>query len=95
MSALDARAVILRPVVTEKTLRVSERRNAYTFAVHPDANKIQVRLAVEELFKVKVDAVRTDLRKGKPRRVGWSEMKTPTWKRAVVTLKAGQSIDVY
>lgn len=60
-----------------KTLRVSERRNAYTFAVHPDANKVQVRLAVEELFKVKVDGVRTDLRKGKPRRVGWSEMKTP------------------
>ena len=55
MSALDARSVILRPVVTEKTLRVSERRNAYTFEVHPDANKIQVRLAVEELFKVKVD----------------------------------------
>ncbi len=59
------------------------------------ANKIQIRHAVERLFKVKVADVRTDVRPGKPRRVGWRVKTTPEWKRAVVTVKAGQSIDVY
>ncbi len=95
MSALDARTVILRPVVTEKTLRVSERRNAYTFAVHLDANKVQVRLAIEELFKVKVDAVRTDLRKGKPRRTKAGYTQAAGYKRAVVTLDENSKIELF
>ena len=94
-AAIDHRHVLLRPLVTEKTLRQSERRNAYTFAVHPRANKVQIRAAVESLFEVKVTGVRTDIRPGKPRRVGWHEKRTPEWKRAIVTLKAGDTIDLY
>ena len=95
MTALDHRQVLLRPLVTEKTIRTTERRNAYTFAVHARANKIQIRSAVEALFDVKVMGVRTDVRPGKPRRVGWHEVNTPEWKRAIVTLKAGDTIDIY
>jgi large subunit ribosomal protein L23 len=91
----DPRQVVLRPVVTEKTLRTSERRNAYTFLVHPEANKVQIRRAVETLFEVKVTGVRTDVRIGKTRRVGWRTSQPADQKRAIVTLKAGQSIDVY
>ena len=95
MNPTDARQVILRPLVTEKSLRQSERRNAYTFVVHPKANKIQIRDAVKTIFDVTVVGVRTDTRPGKPRRMGWSQLVTPHWKRAIVTLKAGESIDVY
>jgi large subunit ribosomal protein L23 len=91
----DPHQVVLRPVVTEKSLRTSERRNAYTFVVHMKANKVQIRRAVESLFKVDVLDVRTDIRAGKPRRVGWHVTETPRVKRAVVTIKAGQTIDVY
>ncbi len=93
-AALDPRHVLLRPVVTEKSLRQSERHNAYTFAVALRANKVQIRLAVEELFDVKVVGVRTDVRPEKPRRLGRSATHTPEWKRAVVTLKAGDTIDL-
>ena len=95
MNPTAARQVILRPLVTEKSMRTSERRNAYTFVVHPKANKVQIREAVQSIFDVKVVGVRTDTRPGKPRRVGWSALTTPHWKRAIVTLKAGESIDVY
>jgi large subunit ribosomal protein L23 len=92
---LDPRHVILRPLVTEKSLRLSERRNAYSFAVDPRSNKVQIRRAVEALFKVKVVGVRTDVRAGKPRRVGFRETQTTEWKRALVTLKAGDTIQLY
>ena len=95
MNPTDPRQVVLRPVVTEKTLRTSERRNAYTFLVHAEANKVQIRRAVEALFDVTVTGVRTDLRIGKTRRVGWRTSQAADQKRAIVTLKAGQSIDVY
>lgn len=95
MNPAESHAVLLRPLVTEKTLRGSQKRNAYTFVVRMGANKIQIRQAIESLFGVKVANVRTDVRPGKPRRVGWSVKTTPEWKRAVVTVKAGQSIDVY
>lgn len=95
MNALSARDVVLRPLVTEKSLRVSERQNAYTFAVDPKANKVQIRRAIEALFHVKVLDVRTALRKGKPKRFGWNMQRTPSQKRAVVTLKAGDTIEFY
>jgi large subunit ribosomal protein L23 len=90
-----ARQVVLRPLVTEKTLRQSERHNAYTFVVHPKANKVQIREAIESIFDVTVLGVRTDRRPGKPHRMGWSVTTTPEWKRAIVTLKEGQTLDVY
>lgn len=95
MKPVDAHDVVLRPVVTEKTLRQSEKLHAYTFEVHLEANKVQIRHAVESLFHVDVVGVRTDVRTGKPRRVGWNSTTTPSWKRAIVTVKPGQSIDVY
>jgi large subunit ribosomal protein L23 len=93
--ALDARQVLLRPIVTEKSLRTADRRNAYTFQVHVHANKVQIRRAVESIYDVTVTGVRTDVRAGKPRRRGWHEYETPAWKRAVVTLKTGDTLDLY
>jgi large subunit ribosomal protein L23 len=93
--SLDPRHVVLRPLVTEKSLRQSEQRNAYTFAVDLRANKVQIRRAVEGLFDVTVVGVRTDVRPGKPRRMGRRMITTAEWKRAVVTLKAGDTIDLY
>ena len=95
MIALAHRDVVLRPLVTEKSLRISERRNAYTFAVDPRANKVQIRRAVESLFHVKVVGVRTDVRTGKPKRVGFKVKMTPSTKRALVTLKPGDTIEFY
>jgi large subunit ribosomal protein L23 len=92
---LDPRHVILRPLVTEKSLKLSERRNAYSFAVDLRSNKVQIRRAVEVLFKVKVVGVRTDVRPSKPRRFGAREARSPEWKRALVTLKAGDTIQLY
>jgi large subunit ribosomal protein L23 len=92
---LDPRRVLIRPLVTEKSLQTSERRNAYTFQVHPKANKIQIRGAVEALFDVTVVGVRTDVRRGKTRMRRFRPVETPDWKRAVVTLKQGDTIDLY
>ena len=89
-----ARDIIIKPVVSEKSYALLDQ-NTYTFVVHPKANKIQIRDAVKTIFDVTVVGVRTDTRPGKPRRMGWSQLTTPHWKRAIVTLKAGQSIDVY
>ena len=74
--------IIRRPRVTEKGLRMVERGRAYPFEVAADANKIEVRKAVEALFKVKVTAVRTQSYRGKVRRVGRSFGHRPDWKLA-------------
>jgi large subunit ribosomal protein L23 len=89
--------VLMKPLVTEKTMQAIERRGAYTFAVRPDATKPEIRLAVERIFSVKVDRVRTLRRKGKPksRRVArFSRTRQPEWKRAIVTLKEGHRIQI-
>ena len=95
MRPVAAHDVVLRPVVTEKTLRMSTKLHAYTFVVHAEANKVQIRNAIQTLFGVNVVGIRTDVRAGKPRRTGWSVSTTPAWKRAIVTVKPGQSIDIY
>ena len=95
MSLIPAQDVVLRPLVTEKTLRMAERDRAYTFQVMLRANKIQIRDAVEELFNVKVTGVRTSTYLGKGRRMGRYFGTTPTWKRAVVSVKEGDTIDFY
>jgi large subunit ribosomal protein L23 len=89
------RDVILRPLLTEKSLRQSERRNAFTFEVALRANKVEIRRAVEARFEVKVLGVRTQVRPGKPRRYGLRMVTTPASKRAVVTLKPGQTIELF
>ncbi len=92
----DPRDVIIEPVVSEKSYALLDT-GAYTFEIHPDANKIQVRKAVEELFGVTVHKVTTLNRKGKRkrnRRTG-SSGRRPDTKRAVVTLVAGDRIDLF
>ena len=90
----DVYAIIKQPIVTEKSTIATERANAYTFLVDMHANKIEIKQAIEKIFKVKVDKVRTQVRKGKPRRVRFKLGYQPDWKRAVVTLKEGQKIEM-
>ena len=87
--------VIDGPLVTEKGTLVNEEANQVVFRVRPWANKLQVRSAVERLFKVKVEKVRTVNYLGKMRRVGRSVGQRPSWKKAYVTLKDGERIDFF
>lgn len=87
--------VILRPLVTEKGTHQSTRYNAYTFQVNPLATKTQIKAAVEELFNVKVEGVRTQVREGKKRRFRQSMGQLPTWKKAIVTLNAEDKIEFF
>ncbi len=87
--------VILRPLVTEKGVHRSTRLNAYAFQVNSLATKLDVRAAVESLFDVKVLAVRTQNRKGKPRRTRYSNGYTKDWKKAIVTLHSEHRIEFF
>jgi large subunit ribosomal protein L23 len=91
----DARQVILRPVVTEGSAQLQENLRTYTFIVAKDANKIEIRHAVEKLFDVKVEDVRTANYQGKWRRVGRSLGRRAAYKKALVKLAEGAAIDVY
>jgi len=91
----EARQVVIRPLVTERTTELGEEQNAYTFVVSKDANKIEIRHAVEHLFGVKVSTVRTLNYRGKWRRVGRSLGRRPSYKKAIVKLAEGERIDVY
>ncbi len=91
----DARTIILEPVVTEKATRDRETKNDVTFKVARDANKVEIRNAVEELFDVVVTGVRTMSVRGKLKRLGRFEGRRAAWKKAIVTLKAGQTIDFF
>jgi len=86
--------VIREPVLTEKGTDDTGDRNAYHFRVPMDANKIEIRQAVEKLFKVKVLKVNTLRMMGKARRRGWIAGMTPDWKKAMVTLKEGDTIEI-
>ena len=87
--------VIIRPLVTEKGTHSVTRRNAYTFEVHMMADKTLITAAVQELFNVRVEAVRTQVRKGKTTRYRQSVGKKSDWKRAVVTLNSEDKIDFF
>lgn len=91
----DPRTVILEPVVTEKTARKRETANEVSFKVARDANKIEIRSAVEELFNVVVTDVRTMSVRGKLKRLGRFEGRRSSWKKAIVTLKEGQTIEFF
>lgn len=91
----NPRTVILEPVVTEKTARKRETSNEVFFKVARDANKIEIRSAVEELFNVVVTDVRTMSVRGKLKRLGRFEGRRASWKKAIVTLKEGQSIEFF
>lgn len=83
---LESYQVILKPLITEKGTFLSTKLNAYTFQVNPLATKHDIKNAVEELFSVKVDKVRTQNRVGKPRRHRMKLGHTTAWKKAIVTL---------
>ena len=87
--------VILRPVVTEKGVAKKEAERTMCFEVKPEANKVEIRAAVEKLFKVKVESVRTSNNVGKLRRRGRFSGYRPDWKKAYVKLKEGQKVPEY
>jgi large subunit ribosomal protein L23 len=87
--------VITAPVITEKGTLVNEQANQFVFRVRAEANKVEIKRAVETFFKVKVDKVRTTNYLGKPRRVGRNIGRRPRWKKAYVTLAQGQRIDFF
>ena len=90
----DPREVLIRPLMTEKTMQQKEALNTVAFKVHPDANKVEIRTAVERVFNVKVTAVRTAPYEGKLKRMGRFAGRRPDWKKAVVTLAPGHKIDL-
>ena len=87
--------VVLRPLVTEKGVHRVERHNQYAFEVSPLASKSDIRSAIEELFDVTVEKVRTQNRKGKPRRYRFKYGRTRSWKKAIVTLGSEDRIDFF
>jgi large subunit ribosomal protein L23 len=86
--------VLVRPLVTEKSTTLGEQRQ-YVFEVHPSANKHDVAGAVEAMFHVEVERVNVMNVKGKPRRFGRFAGVRPNWRKAVVTLREGHSIDIF
>lgn len=103
---MDIYHTIVRPLVTEKgthqsqvsfdaTLSRPARGGAFAFEVHPDANKAQIREAVEKIYNVKVHSVRTAIRSGKRRRYRYTYGQTRSWKKAVVVLKPEYHIDLF
>jgi large subunit ribosomal protein L23 len=90
----DHRDILIAPVVSEKSYGLLDD-NKYTFVVHPDANKTEIKIAVEKIFGVKVTAVNTLNRKGKTRRTKSGLGKRKDTKRAIVSVAAGQSIDIF
>ncbi len=91
---MDPHQVIIRPVISEKSYELLGA-NKYTFRVHPDAHKTQVRQAVEEVFGVRVHSVRTMTAKPKPKRRGWTSGRTRRWKKAVVELHPEDTIELF
>ncbi|MBB1483750.1 50S ribosomal protein L23 [Tessaracoccus sp. MC1865] len=90
----DHRDVILRPVVSEKSYNLLDD-GKYTFVVSPDANKTEIKIAIEAIFGVKVVSVNTLNRQGKRRRTRYGTGKLADTKRAIVTVAEGQSIDIF
>lgn len=86
--------VVLAPVVSEKSYSLIDSNGQYTFEVHPDSNKTEIKLAIESIFGVKVASINTLNRKGKTRRTRFGAGKRKDTKRAIVTLKSG-SIDIF
>jgi large subunit ribosomal protein L23 len=91
----DLSRVIERPLITERCTDLRELYNQYFFQVNPDANKHEIKQAVEKFFGVKVENVRTMNMRGKIKRMGRFAGKRSDWKKAIVTLAEGDSIDVF
>ncbi len=92
---MDKYQIVIKPLVTEKGTRQAQTLNAYPFQVHHGANKAQIKQAVEKIYNVKVKDVRTANRKGKPRRRGYTQGMTASWKKAIVVLDENYVIDLF
>jgi large subunit ribosomal protein L23 len=91
---MDVTQVLLAPVVSEKSYQLAES-SKYTFKVHPDAHKTQIRQAVEQLFEVHVEGVNIIKVQAKPKRRGAFKGTRPGWKKAIVQLREGETIEVF
>lgn len=91
----DPRAIVQRAIISEKGTQLRNLANSYLFQVHRSANKLEIAYAIEKIFNVTVTNVRTMNRLGKPKRLGRFTGKRSDWKKAVVTLKAGQTIEIF
>ncbi len=89
---IHPREIIIAPIITEKSSLIKESQNSYTFKVSINANKIEIRKVIEQIFNVKVVNVNTIKYKGKPKRLGRYAGKRADWKKAIVTLAEGQTI---
>ncbi|MDP2984785.1 MAG: 50S ribosomal protein L23 [Candidatus Latescibacter sp.] len=87
--------IIRKPVITEKATHLKEKSNKYVFEVERNCNKIEIKKAIEEIFKVTVKDVHTYITHGKIRTRGRFKGRRPDWKRAVVLLKEGESIEFF
>jgi large subunit ribosomal protein L23 len=92
---VDSHRILIRPLITEKLTALREATNTVGFVVHPDANRIQIRLAVEALLKVKVDKVNVLNVRGKVKKLGRFSGRRSDWKKALVTLKQGEKLEMY
>jgi len=90
----DPRDVIIKPIISEKSMKLLEDNNTYTFRVNKNSNKIEIKSALEEIFGVRVENVNTMNIKGKKRRLGRNEGKRPDWKKAYIKLAEGDSIEI-
>ena len=91
---MELTQVIIRPVVSEKTFALADA-GKYSFRVHDEAHKTQIRQAIEELFDVKVLEVRTAWVKSKPKRRGYTSGRTRRWKKAIVQVREGDTIPIF
>ena len=92
---IDAHAVLVQPLLTEKITALREKTNTVGFIVHPCANRLQIKQAVEVLLKVKVEKVNVLNVRGKVKRLGRFSGKRSDWKKAFVTLKKGEKLELY
>jgi len=92
---LEPHQIVLRPLVTEKGIHRSTRYNQYAFEVNPLSDKDAIRDAIQDLFNVTVTKVRTQNRKGKPRRYRFKYGMTKSWKKAIVTLDSDDRIEFF
>jgi len=91
----DPREIILKPHISERTMDLINENNSYTFQVALKATKVEIKKAVEEIFEVKVEKVTTHRMPGKEKSMGVHRGYTPKWKKAVVRLAEGDSIEIY
>jgi large subunit ribosomal protein L23 len=92
--SLDPREILIAPVVSEKSYSLIED-NKYSFRVHPNAHKTQIRQAVEQLFEVHVVSVNVSKVKSKPKRRGMVQGRRPGWKKAIVQVREGETIEIF